>query len=188
MAQEENNKPESKNLAYLGRLTKQFLQYIPSRRDRILITTIVLVIATLILWPTSASAAPKYLSVFTQGQIGRTTITLGSVSIHPLSAAITNTAPVCLVFVAVEMQGPAFSVPEGGVFLMGSQRRTYPASSITPLGHDLPFGQRKVRAFGFNPTELCQQGELKIEDLTLLIVHPTGVGVVSFSPVLHADQ
>lgn len=134
-----------------------------------------------------ASFSNGHLSAFIQGQIGLSTLKLGNVSIRPISAAITNKTPVCLVMVAVEMQGPAFGVPDGGVFLMGNRRHTYPSTSLASLGQDSFFGQRKVRVFGFNPSELCTQDELKIEDLALLIIQPVGVGVVSFAP-LHTTQ
>lgn len=123
-------------------------------------------------------AAPH--SSFAQGRIGLPTMTIGSVSIRPVSAALTNKGPVCLVLIAVEMRSPAFGVSDSGIFLMGS-KRTYPANSITLIGQDTLFGQQKIRAFGFNPTELCQQGDLKIEDLALLVVRPAGIGVVSFA-------
>lgn len=123
-------------------------------------------------------AAPH--SSFAQGRIGLPTITIGSVSIRPVSATLTQKLPVCLVLIAVEMRGPAFGISDSGIFLMGS-KRTYPATSITPIGQDALFGQQKIRAFGFNPTELCQQGDLKIEDLALLVVRPAGIGVLSFA-------
>lgn len=162
-------------------------RFFQSKINKILFALSALLILIFFLKPSTASAATGRLATFAQGRIGLPTVTVGKVSIHPISAAITNREPVCLVLIAVEMQGPAFGIPEGGVLLMGDQRHTYPASSITPLGPDLLFGQRKIRAFGFNPIELCQKGELKIEDLALLIIHPVGVGVVSFSP-LHAAQ
>lgn len=157
-------------------------RFFQSRISKILFALCALLILILLMQSTAASAASGHLATFAQGRIGLPTITIKNVSIHPISAAITNRAPVCLVLIAVEMQGPAFGVPDGGVFLVGSQRRIYPATSITPLSQDTFFGQRKIRAFGFNPVELCQQGELKVEDLALLIVHPAGVGVVSFAP------
>lgn len=165
-------------------------RFFRSRISKILLVLSALLILILLIQSTATSAAPGHLATFAQGRIGLSTVTIGSVSIHPIAAAITNRAPVCLVLIAVEMQGPAFGVPDSGVLLIGSQRRIYPATSITPLGQDAIFGGRKIRAFGFKPVELCQQGELRVEDLALLIVHPAGVGVVSFaiSPVIQASK
>ena len=165
-------------------------RFFRSRVSKILFALSASLILILLVQSTTASAAPGHLAAFAQGRIGLPTVIIGSVSIHPISAAVTNRAPVCLVLIAVEMQGPNFGVPEGGVLLIGSQRRTYPATSITPLGQDALFGQRKMRVFGFNPIALCQQGELRVEDLALLIVHPAGVGVISFAapPAVKASQ
>lgn len=165
-------------------------RFFQSKISKILLALSVVLVLILLMQSKNSSPIPGHLAAFTQGRIGLPTVTVGSVSIHPISAAITNRAPVCLVLIAVEMQGPAFGIPDGGVLLVGSQRRTYPATSVTSIGQDTLFGQRKIRAFGFNPVELCQQGELKVEDLALLIVHPAGVGVVSFatSPAIKASK
>ncbi len=123
---------------------------------------------------------PGSLSSFVQGQIGVPTLALGNLSIHPVSAVITNKGPVCLVMVAVEITGQAFRVSDGAIFLMSDQR-TYPTANIYTIGQDAPFGQKNTRALAFHPTELCKQGQFEVEDLALLVVHPTGIGIVSFA-------
>ncbi|MGC1378236.1 MAG: hypothetical protein WA821_18540 [Anaerolineales bacterium] len=128
---------------------------------------------------------PGSLSAFAQGRIGAPTLTLGDFSIHPISAVITDKGPVCLVLLGVEMVKRAFGVSDGEIFLMGS-RRTYAAATILPVGQDTGFGQHKVRALAFHPTELCKQGEVRIEDLALLVIHPAGIGIVSFSAPIAA--
>lgn len=126
------------------------------------------------------SSTPGTASTFAQGRIGLSSITLGNASVHPISAIVTDKAPVCLVLIAVEMQWPTIGSSDGGIFLLGDQR-AYPAVSVHPIGQDAPFGQHKIRAYSFNPTELCQQDELKIEDLALMVVRPEGIGIVSFA-------
>ena len=127
-----------------------------------------------------APAASGNVAAFAKGPIGTFTLTLGGVTIRPLTAVLTDQPHVCLALIAAEMDGQAFEVPENGVFLMGNQR-VYPAISVTSIGQDTLFGQQKIRAFAFNPSALCGHGGIKIEDLALLLIRPVGTGVVSFT-------
>lgn len=120
------------------------------------------------------------LSAFAKGPIGTFTLTLGGVTIRPLTAVLTDQPHVCLALIAVEMRGQAFEVPENGVFLMSNQR-VYPAVGVTSIAQDTLFGQQKIRAFAFSPSALCGHGGIKIEDLALLVIRPIGTGVVSFT-------
>jgi hypothetical protein len=125
------------------------------------------------------SQMPQPYSASIQGRLGQTTLALGSFSFHPISAIITDQSPVCLMLIAVKIDGPIFDTSNKGIFLMGNQH-TYPPASIHAIGQDAPFGLHKVRAYAFNPTELCEQGELKLEDLALMVVRPEGIGIMSF--------
>lgn len=116
------------------------------------------------------------LSAFAQGEIGIPTLRLGDISIHPFSAIITNKAPVCLVFMGVEIERRFW---DGELYLMNGLH-TYPAASVLPIGQDALFGQKQIRAIAFHPDDLCQRGSFKIEDLSLLLVHPNGIGIISF--------
>ena len=153
-----------------------FGQVVRSRTGVALILLVLILLAHSTLTP----AVPGPLSTFAQGQIGLPTLRLGSLFVRPISAIVTNKAPVCLALVAVEIRDQVFGAPDSGIFLLGNQR-AYPPTSITPVAQDALFGQRKIRAFGFSPIELCKKGNLTIEDLALLVIRPEGIGVVSFA-------
>ena len=125
-------------------------------------------------------ALPRPFIGIVRGQVGLPTLTLGDFSIHPITVLVTNKGPVCLVLIAAEMDGQPFGVQDDGIFLMGDQR-VYASTAVVPIGHDALFGQQKIRAFAFHPIELCQEGKVGLEDLSLLVVRPEGVGVVSFA-------
>ena len=183
-------KAEGKKLR--SRLVHTFNRSRKAVRSRMSIVGLVILavlLGVMIFIQISRSVGPGSLLAYAQGPIGVPTLTLGDYSIRPINAVITDKSPVCLVLIAAEIREQVLGAPDSNIFLMGS-KRTFAAASITPIGNDSVFGQQRIRAFAFHPTELCRQGDVRIEDLSLLVVRPAGVGIVSFAApkVVRADK
>ncbi len=129
---------------------------------------------TMLLIQTLHPALPGTITVSAQS-----TLQLGDISIRPIAfqSARENNPFICLLYVGVKVEQRFW---DGKLYLV-SGPQIYPTIDLLPIGQDSLLTRQQTRVFAFQPNELCQRGPLSPKEISLLLVHPNGVGMVSLA-------